>query len=308
MKYFNCTMRSLCFIAGSMILLSSCYGVRKAKLQHLIARTNAQQVNEQSMIEKIEEQKNTRRNNGDIDSTIDAKIQERLNQGSRGTDSVKEFTAALSASLENRKTFRKTYRSIIKSKIIFLRSKEEMFEKRVLNYGLIEDVLNNARQSQFDLASFFGLGEFMIPADKMEQATVAFAPIVDSIMKLAAKYPSIAKNSTIVLKGYADATGIVPGSVLFYRLANELGQDNPSDADMNLALSKLRAESISEVVSKILVKKQRELLQLQTIITIELVQEGRGEEKPNAAITNYTAQDARRRIVLLFWSMLPQNI
>jgi len=42
------------------------------------------------------------------------------------------------------------------------------------------------------------------------------------------------------------------------------------------------------------------------MVNIELVQEGRGEENPNAAITDYTDNDARRRIVLFFWSLLPK--
>jgi hypothetical protein len=292
-------------MTGMVCLLSSCYSSRKAKIAGVIKSTDSLQQKELNEITKIEFSKNEKLADGKIDSAIDKKINERLANYKARVDSVKQVVAVIKVNSENRKSLRKSYRKILKSKLVYLRSDNEVFEKRSVNYGMITDVLDNSKQTQFDLATFFGSGEFMIPADKIEQAKTAFTPIIDSLLKFAAKYPNLPKNSTIVLKGYADGTMVRTGTPLYYRLSNELNLlTEPTNAALNLALSKLRTESISEIVNGVLKKRQPEFAQ-QNIIHIELVEEGRGEEKPNPKINDYTDDDARRRIVLFFWSMLP---
>ncbi|HTL08608.1 MAG TPA: hypothetical protein VL307_10140 [Chitinophagaceae bacterium] len=295
----------LCIGSGMFV---SCAGIRATRAENLVTRVEQQQADEQAAITKMEALKADRLQAGAIDSLIASKIQDRIDESKKKLTAPREMMDSLTAAIQDRKIFRKRYRSVFKTSILFLKNREEGFSKRIIHYGIVEDALNSARQSQYDLASFFGLGEYLIPADKRSEAARSFNPLIDSMLMFAGKYPSVPKSSTIVLKGYADGTSIVPYSTLYYRLANELKQDRPTDEDMNLALSKLRAASISEVISQLLVERQAALLQLHTVVKIELVQEGRGEEKPNAAISNYNEEDARRRIVLFFWSMLPEKI
>jgi hypothetical protein len=298
-------IRNLLVITGFFIVLfSSCYSSRKAKINEAIQSTTEQQQKELETLKAIENSKTSKLEDGKIDSAINKKITASIKDSRDRIDSVKKMMDEMTAATANRKTLRKSYHKIIKSKLVYLQDGKASFQKRQVNYGMITDVLDNSKQAQFDLASFFGPGEFLIPADKVGQATDAFMPIVDSMLKFAAKYPDLSKSTTVVLKGYADATGISPGSPLYYRLANELKQNSPGNSELNLALSKLRTESISEIVNKIIQKRQPDFKQ-QKIINIELIQEGRGEEKPNPKIQDYTAEDTRRRIVLFFWSLMP---
>ncbi|MES1226835.1 MAG: hypothetical protein ABUT20_65785, partial [Bacteroidota bacterium] len=205
-----------------VLLLSSCYSSRKAKIDEAIKNTKTHQERELAAIKNIEQNKDERLDEGRIDSVIEKRINTNMRENRKRIDSAKAMMDELTASSIDRKTLRKSYRTIIKSKLVYLLNDGHEFDKRIVNYGMITDVLNNARQSQIDLATFFGPGEFMIPADKLQQATDAFMPVLDSVLVFAAKYPGINKNTTIVLKGYADAMGIKPYSPLYYRLVNEL--------------------------------------------------------------------------------------
>jgi len=291
-------------MAIALVFLSSCYSNRKAKVNKAIQQTTIQQEQELASIGSLEKSKKEKLEAGKIDSTIDGKIMGNLGAHKSRIDSVKKMMNDLTASIKDPVTLRKSYKKIIKSKLVYLKADNLMFQKRIVNYGLIMDVLNNAKQAQFDLATFFGPGEFVIPPDKMESARTAFTPIVDSMLQFAGYYPAISKNSTIVLKGYADATGIKAGTPLYYRLVNELKQNFASNEELNLAISKLRAASISDIVNSLVQKRQPDFLQ-QQIVHIEVIQEGRGEEKPNPKIMDYTDNDPRRRIVLFFWTLLP---
>ena len=298
-------IKNIFLIAGVALLLSSCYSGRKAKLTKTVNKNFTQQEKELAEIKNIEAAKKEKLNMGEIDSTINKKIDARLTESKNNIEAARKTMDSLTASTTNKKLFKKNYKSILKSKISFLRNNAKSFNERISDYGLIADVLTNAKQTQFDLATFFGLGEYLVPADKLVQAKTSFTPLIDTIIKFAGKYASIAKSGTIVLKGFTDATGFNRGTVLYYKLANELKQDNPTNEDLNLALSKLRTQSISKIVNQIVQDKQPELLKLQ-MINVEIIQEGRGEEMPNKSISNYTANDVRRRIVLFFWNVLPK--
>ena len=286
-------------------LLSSCYSSKKAKLTKIVNTNIEQQEKELAEIKNIEAAKIEKLSKGEIDSTIANKINIRLNESKKNIAAARKIMDSLTASIAVKNSFKENYKTILKSKISFLRNNAKSFNERISDYGLITDVLTNAKQTQFDLATFFGPGEYLVPSDKAAQAKTSFAPLIDTILKFSGKYPSIPKTSTIVLQGFTDATGIVRGSPLYYKLANELKQENPTNASLNLALSKLRTQSISKIVNQLIQEKQPEFLKLQ-MINIEVIQEGRGEQLPNKAILNYTNNDARRRIVLFFWSVLPK--
>ncbi|MFT3934055.1 MAG: hypothetical protein QM726_10600 [Chitinophagaceae bacterium] len=287
------------------ILLSSCYSSRKAKINEAVNTSRQLQDQEAAAINEIQDNLGRQLELGNVDSSILKRVNASLADNRALMDSIKRTMDDLIAKTVDRKTLRSSYKTIIKSKLVYLSNDRLLYQQRAVNYGMVADVLKNTKQSQFDLATFFGPGEFLIPADKLQQATSAFEPVIDVVIKFAAKYPDLSKNATIVLKGYADAQGVKQGTPLYYRLSNEIPQvEKPTNTELNLALSKLRTESINEIVNKILQKKQPELLQ-QKIIHVELVQEGRGEEKPNPKINDYTDNDPRRRIVLFFWSLLP---
>jgi hypothetical protein len=41
-------------------------------------------------------------------------------------------------------------------------------------------------------------------------------------------------------------------------------------------------------------------------LEIQFVAQGRGEHRPNPSVTNYTSDDERRRVVIIYWGVFPK--
>ena len=83
-----------------------------------------------------------------------------------------------------------------------------------------------------------------------------------------------------------------------------LNKPNPDKQELNAALSALRAEKISILLSQIL-KERFPDFKLISKIVFESNEAGMGEKFPKAEIKNYKPNDERRRIVIIYWNVLP---
>jgi hypothetical protein len=80
----------------------------------------------------------------------------------------------------------------------------------------------------------------------------------------------------------------------------------PIKDELNSALSALRAEQISKLLNQMLKTRYPDFKSIDKIV-FETVEAGQGEKFPDPAITNYMANDERRRVVIIFWSILPNQ-
>lgn len=174
---------------------------------------------------------------------------------------------------------------------------------RAYSIQMLEENMKKSTKTLFSLAAFFGPGGYSIPEDKLDKAKTYFSPLVDDIIKFSNKYAQLPRTSTIVVNGYADASQITKGSKLYKEMAEFLKNNNPTKQELNIAISTLRAEKLSALFSTIIKEKSNSFVALPKIV-FENIEVGRGEELPDATI-KYKDNDERRRVVAVFWSVLP---
>jgi hypothetical protein len=182
----------------------------------------------------------------------------------------------------------------------FIRIKEEQE-----NIRFVSNLLHKNTFFKFNSAVFFNSGAYIIPDDKIPMAITVFEPVVDSLIELLKKFPQKKLSATIVSCGYADAQGINREGELYKELCKNIGKENPDDGELNAALSGLRADNITEVLKTIFAEKQANDWSIAGF-RIKFYKIGKGQEYPNKKITDYQADDERRRIVVIYWNALPE--
>lgn len=173
---------------------------------------------------------------------------------------------------------------------------------------LVVDVLEVDKFKQFEAAAFFGPGAFVIKSQDMPKVEAAFGPLINSIIDFVNKYRERNMTLTIVAKGYADATPISKGSSLYNSLKPVTGSDNPTRQDLNRALSRLRADEMSKHMRELLLRRDAELFNNTSNVSIDIVSQGKGEECPYINKPCNVANDPNRRIVTFHWLVTPNKL
>lgn len=278
----------------------------KGRLKGMLNSASAQQEKEAVKIEEIGNKKDSLLGSGNVEPSVSLKIDNRLQTYQRRMDSIGKEIKVLQQKLNSPKEFTKEFR-FIKTKIILIDSVvNKNASAREYIFRMIDDGLSKSKKNLFNLAAFFGPGGFIIPETKYEMATRYFSPVVDSLVKFSNNYASVVRTASIIVNGYADATSISSGSKLYKTLSAYLNKTEPGKEELNAALSALRAEEISKFLNKILKERFPDFKSIDKIV-FETVEEGQGEKFPDQAITNYMANDERRRVVIIFWSILPNQ-
>jgi hypothetical protein len=171
------------------------------------------------------------------------------------------------------------------------------------NVGLINDLLGTNTFTRINLSSLFGPGEFKPDINFITSKRPLFEPIVDSILKFAAKFPEKKLTASIIVLGYADAGQINPASSLAKEIAVSMENNEATSAELNKELSRLRATVIADMMKTITNEKTAGQSMFSKFVA-ETIAQGRGEELPETSI-KYTANDKRRRIVKVYWIVLP---
>jgi Icc-related predicted phosphoesterase len=281
-------------------------GAEKKQLKAILGNADAQQKVEVKKIDGIGNVKGNVLASGRIDSAtasgVDTRIAKYLKKIEDNTKEIKllesrigspEDYAANSAS--------------IKARVLVIDSVvNKSAATRQYTFDMIEEGLQKSTKTLFSLAAFFGPGGYAIPAEKSEKARVYFSPVIDSLIKFSNKYAEAPRTATILVNGYADATQISKGSKLYNELGTSLKIEEPSKAQLNTRLSALRAEELSKLFTKTIKDKSSNIV-APSKITFENIEVGRGEQLPDASIKNYKANDERRRIVIVYWSVLPNE-
>ncbi len=195
----------------------------------------------------------------------------------------------------------------IKARVLIIDSVVNKSAKtRKYSFDMIEESLLKTTKTLFSLAAFFGPGGYAIPAEKLEKATIYFSPVIDSLIKFSNKYAEKPRTASIIVNGYADGSQISKGSKLYNELAASLKIAEPTKEQLNIRLSALRAEELSKLFTKTIEEKSVKFIALPKII-FENLEIGRGEQLPDPTIKNYKENDDRRRIVIVYWSVLPNE-
>lgn len=295
----NLAIITLCFSAFS------CIGVKKmTEAREKLGGIKEAQTGEVKQVKQIAATSDSKLNENKIDSIISNRFAFRLEKINLQMDAVAKEIASLDSLMADKKEFRKAYKKIIIPRLALLDSFRSKNADRNQVYMMMEDGLNTATYTLFDLAAFFGPGKYAIPADKIEIAANSFSPLVDSVISFSNKYKNFSQKATLVILGFADGTGFDPQSALYTELAGLIGRSDVSKEDLNKKLSELRAETLINQLKGQFVKKLGGKEETETI-KVEYLGHGKGEKLPFKSITDYRLDDERRRIVLCYWAVLP---
>lgn len=179
----------------------------------------------------------------------------------------------------------------------------------VLNYeglSFYDDLLESDLAEEFELSVFFPSGVYQLDQKDLGAASAAFSPLVNRINEFINKYPDKSLSISIMTKGYADSQAIRVDSNLGKKLSELTTVEDADSKELNRVLSELRAKEISIFIFQLL-KNSNDNIVDENKYQINMKPTGMGEEFPNPNITDYTKDDRRRRIVTLFWDVLPIN-
>jgi hypothetical protein len=245
----------------------------------------------------------TKITDGKIDSIVLALVNKRLSRFQPAMDVTTMNISSVESLLTDVKAFRKKYKTIIAPTLDSLRKSTAAYQQKAALYEMISDGLNIADYKLFDLAAFFGPGKYSVPDEKKESASISFGPIVDSIIQFSNKYKDIPRTGSLIILGFADGTGFSEGP-LYSFLAEKIGIKEPSKEQLNQKLSELRAEELISLLSDQFKKKAVQMQNAQTL-KVDYLRQGKGENLPLPTIKDYQVNDDRRRIVLCYWTILP---
>jgi outer membrane protein OmpA-like peptidoglycan-associated protein len=262
------------------------------------------QAGEAEQVQKISNATQSKRKESKIDSIINSRFDFSIRRVNIKIDSVAAVIFNLDSLMADKKVFRRSYKKTIVPQLEQLDSFRMDIAKRNQVYLMIEDGINTADYTLFDLAAFFGPGKYAIPPEQEAIAISSFSPLIDSVVKFSEKYKSMSRKATLVILGFADGTGFDPNSPLYAELAGLIGKPDVGKQDLNRKLSELRAQTlIKQLESQFLIKLGDK--NGTDNFRIEFVGLGKGEQYPFLTIKDYREEDDRRRIVLCYWAVLP---
>jgi hypothetical protein len=276
----------------------------KGRLNGMLNNADAQQEKEAATLSDIDKSKDELLSSGNVNTTTASEVDNRLALYQKRMDSLSSEIQLLRKQLNNPEDVKKGF-SIIRSKITLVDSVvNKSASLREYKFSMISEALQYAKPNLFSLAAFFGPGGFKIPIEKQKSAEGYFSPVIDSLLTFANKYENILRTATIMVEGYADGSSIAPNSNLAKTVSNFLGEKTVQRELLNGGLSAMRAEEISRLLNVIVKNRYPEFKSINKIVFENIVQ-GKGEAFPNVSIKNYTTNDERRKLVIIYWNVLP---
>ena len=169
---------------------------------------------------------------------------------------------------------------------------------------MLSDLINRNTVINLDQDVIFEPGKYTVSPAVVSAIGKFFEPAAKEIDLFAKKYPDFPMSLVITARGYADATTISEGTSLYKDLKDKLTLSGKplSSENLNKELSAARAKSVIDLFTTFTGGRSADGSNISKIIYLH---EGKGESLPNPKITDYKTDDARRRIVLLFWSVFP---
>ncbi len=282
-----------------MMLFTSCASVREAKqeLRQEIVTVMQESRSVLKKLDRIDCIRSVKFENKQLDEQSNQLIQ-------HYTDSIRDHILEHMRQ-DSQVVMRRIKHRSIDSLSVRANTLKEQLKTDTENIGLIDSLLATNTYNQFNTASVFGPGEFKIDGSADSSKVIPFQRVVDDLLDFAAKFPNKKLNGTFLVLGYADGQQVSSGSGLDSTLRISLGTtDSVGSPLLNKELSRLRAVSVSQLISGVFGLKTNEG-QSYPKLQVDYIPQGRGEEFPNPKIRNYQTDDERRRVVLVYWSILP---
>jgi len=296
--------RLTCWLTVLLVICSSCGNLQKiVKTKDKLNELRGLIAEEDRQLKKIDEQTQGKRQVNKIDSVISTRYDFTVKKINSSIKDVAGLVHLLDSLLADPALFRQSYYNLVQPALARLDSFKRSRTGRMEIYLMMEDGINIANYTLFDLAAFFGSGKYTIPVTQEQSTMQAFAPLVDSVLRFSLKYRRMPRKATLVVLGFADGEGFEPGSPLYNELAKQVDHGKITKQDLNQQLSALRAAALVQQL-KIMFSKKTGSKRYKNL-QLEFIGLGKGEHYPFDTIRDYRENDERRRIVLCYWAVLP---
>src|SRR5215831_14929997 len=224
----------LALCAGSAMILASCASSKKVEDLTKATREALEMVKQEAQrairltSQKVE--------NNEVDPEIGKEVISNLQVAEKKVDTalVQAANVQKAASREDILKFAEKSNLIIQSALTDLKS--------------LNDLYDVATFSQFETATFFPTGGYVIPTEKMDEARVSMEPVVQRMIKFFGDHPNQRFVAVVVCYGFSDETPISKESSLYPSLLAKMNVTNPSRQQLNSKLSELRAKSIASLL------------------------------------------------------------
>jgi hypothetical protein len=268
--------------------------------QHKVATTKKQLSQQDSLLQaydqqlnKLEEKRKNKEALNELDDTSNTRIKQYFEKTRDEIEQLHKENTVLIGTVEVKKD---DWDRLRKNLAVCLNATKRINGKILL----LTDIINRNTVLRLDQDVIFEPGQYTVASVVVASIGKIFEPVSIEIDSFTRKYPDFPLSLAITAKGYADATNITESSSLYKDLKKDIeftGQPVTRE-NLNKALSNLRAKTVIELFQAYTKAKGNQG-------GIIFVYKGKGEELPDPKITDYKTDDARRRIVLLYWSVFP---
>ncbi|MBV4359534.1 OmpA family protein [Pinibacter aurantiacus] len=289
-KYF--TVASLILVA-----LTSCVSNKKANsLQKQLEEQKSEQVSLLQKLDSIDARRISKRNSGELDEMTDSATYQYIRQLRDSIQiRIQQYDAIASNGYKNKRRNRKAQEHF---------SHVSMLYKADLENVLFFDELLAANTfAKLNTAVFFGSGQYKIESNT--EAEKMLGTVTDEVLRFAAKHSDRELHASFIVLGYADEENFTPGSELYKDLTKNMSSPSPGRIQLNVEMSNRRANAITSILRE-QYRLQRSSFPVNNL-SDSFFSIGKGEQLPAGKITDYKPVDERRRVVLIYWSVLPKR-
>lgn len=296
----------ICICLLSVILVASCSTQKRMASVAQKVQDARNLINEDSeTLKKLQREIQQKADDHIVDSLINITFTAVISDLRKDLEKNQKTVAATEFFLKKRSNFTKgRYEANVKQYINELDSFHLKNKTRDRIYELLSEAVRVNAFYKYGMGTFFEPGVYKIAPSGFGIVSSAFMPAIDSIASLSNRYTDVKRTAHLIIVGYADGVSINPGTNLYAGLKKYLGTTDPTNAELNRALSDLRAGELLRNL-KIIMKNNAAKFASQDQLSIGYISYGRGQALPFKNITDYADKDERRRVVVFYWTVLP---
>ncbi len=263
-----------------------------------LAVLDSQLAQHSKKLKELDAKRQTKQDQNEIDDTASARIKKYIGLATAEIDKLVTQNSIL---IGNTEVDRNDWNRLKKA-LVLSRATSKMISDKV---DFINDLINRNMVVKLDQDVLFQSGKYTVTPDQAEAIGKFFEPAAKEIDLFTQKYPDFPLSLVITAKGYADGTSIVESTPLHKDLSDgvKLSGKTPDNNELNKELSRRRAEAVIQLFKKYTYGRSTMGGSVKNILFLT---EGKGDLLPNPKILDYSIDDARRRVVLLFWSVFPE--
>ena len=278
--------------------LYSCVPQKKVSaVKQQLSQQDSLLLNYNKNLVSLDEKRQKKQEQNELADTVNTNLNKFISKTGKDIDTlVDQNTILIKDNVVNKADWER-----LRNALSFTRNAASKINQKIL---FLEDLINRNMVVKLDQDVLFESGSYKASPAVIAQIGKLFEPAAKEIDYFSGKYPGFTLSLVITMKGYADGAIIYEGSALYNNLKARLKLSGmePDSRELNKELSRARAEEVTNLFKKYADTRSDNGIYKRNVIYIY---EGKGEQLPDPKIKDYSVNDARRRIVLLFWSIFP---